>query len=215
MNKVPTVESIENYIKWLNSLINTGVSNIVPSEKIDNVLYSQKREELHYQDYIMFGDRHYFVSRVLFMNFVFDYSYFSGQQSIENYLKGFIKSKGNAPDQKHSLKDLLRTCREIACGKDEFIWSNEISTIIYRYEPFYTLPRYPDSQTKWVGISSTYPDDIFLLDYFVLRFRQLLPLSQNTGDLLKGNDIFAFLCKRHSPSFYECFLDGNINMSAE
>lgn len=210
----PTIESVESYIRELEDLIGTGVSNIVPNELVDKVTFNEKLGEIEYQYYLMFGDRHYFVSRVLFMNFVFDYSYFSGHQCIENYLKGFIKSKNEVPSHKHTLSDLLKKCRDVASEKDEFIWSEEIATIIYRYNPFYTLPRYPVSQTKWEGISSTHPDDIYLLDYFVLRFRKMLPLPENMSDILKGDDIHAFLCKRHSPNFYNSFLDRNINFSS-
>lgn len=209
----PTIESVEKYIQWLKKYIGKGAGNIVPNEEMDKAAYSEKLGEIGYQYYIMFGDDHYFVSRVLFMNFVFDYSYFSGHQCIENYLKGFIKSKNEVPPLTHSLLDLHTKCREIAYDNDEFIRSEELATIIYRYSPFYTLPRYPVSRTKWVGIASTHPDDIYLLDYFVLRFRKMLPLPENMGDILKGDDIHAFLCKEYSPSFYNSFLDRNINFS--
>lgn len=211
----PTIESIEDYIHWLKSLIGTGVGNIVPNEVVDKVTYLEKLGEIGYQYYLLFGDSHYFVSRVLFMNFVFDYSYFSGHQCIENYLKGFIKSKGDTPTLSHSLSDLHTRCIEVASTKDSFIFSEEISTVIYKYEPFYTLPRYPVTRTKWVGISTCHPIDVYILDYFVLKFRQMLPLPKNMSDILKGNDINGSLCKEFAPNFYTSFLDRNINFSTE
>lgn len=210
----PTVESVEEYIHFLKDTIGSGASNISPTEYLDEVSYNSKLNDIGYEYFIMYGDNHYFVARTLFMNFVFEYSLFSAYQCIENYLKAFIKSKNQVPPQTHSLTRLRTICIAQATIEDSFIRSEEISTIIYKYEPFYTIPRYPVTKTKWVAPASLHPDDIYVLDYFVLKFRKMLPLPGNMADILKGNDIHAFLCKRHSPGFYNTFLQGNINFGS-
>lgn len=93
----PTIKSIEESIHFLRSLIGSDVANIRPTVIIDKNTYKRKLDNIGFEYYITWADRHYFVSRTLFMNYVFDYSYFSAFQCIENYLKAFIKSKKTKP----------------------------------------------------------------------------------------------------------------------
>lgn len=214
-NTEPTIESIEENIHFLKSTIGSGAANIQPTVFLDNITYSQKLNNIGYEFYIMSADNHYFVSRTLFMNYIFDYSLFSAYQCIENYLKAFIKSKNQIPDRIHSLTKLITSCARYASNTDVFINSDEISTIIYKYEPFYSMPRYPVSREKWVSNVSIHPDDIYILDYFVMKFREMLPYPANMSDILKENGIIAFLCKKNSPDFYDTFLQGNINFTSK
>jgi HEPN domain-containing protein len=214
-NTEPTIESIEEYIHFLKSLIGSGAANIQPTVLLDKNTYNQKLNNIGYEYYIKSGDDHYFVSRTLFMNYIFDYSLFSAYQCIENYLKAFIKSKNQVPPLKHSLTMLKTICTNNASNNDVFINSVEISTIIDKYEPFYTMPRYPVSREKWLPKAFFHPNDIYVLDYFVMKFREMLPFPPNMSDILKENDTTAFLCKENSPYFYDTFLQGNINFTSK
>ncbi|MBA4375794.1 MAG: hypothetical protein C0401_06435 [Anaerolinea sp.] len=210
---IPTVESIEEYIIFLNESIGQGVSNMPPTDLLDPLSIKSNLEQLHYSEFILFADYHYFVSRTLFMNFVRDYSFFSGYQCMENYLKAYIKSKNCIPSFEHPLNKLLKICREFEKRDDAFIFSKEIETIFYKFDPYYMVPRYPITSERWVSRTID-PFDINLLDYFVLRFREILPLPQNQMDLLKGDHIFLTLCKKYAPNFYLSFFNGNINFTS-
>lgn len=210
-NTKPTIESIEEYIHFLNSKIGSGASNIQPSVKLDDHSYNEKLNNIGYEYYIYSADNHYFVSRTLFMNYIFEYSLFSAYQCIENYLKAYIKHKKQLPPLTHNLMSLKEKCSKHATIDDAFIDSVELSTIIYKYDPFYTMPRYPVSREKWLPRAHLHPDDIYILDYFVMKFRQMLPYPENMRDILKENHITEFLCREKAPSFYDTFLQGNIN----
>ena len=210
-NIQPTIESIEEYIHFLNSCIGSGVTNIQPTVILDNHTYKEKLINIDYEYYVKSAHDHYFVSRTLFMNYFFDYSLFSAYQCIENYLKAFIKNKNQVPSLTHDLIMLKEKCSDLVTINDAFIDSVELSTIIYKYNSFYTMPRYPVSREKWLPNAHLHPDDIYVLDYFVMKFRQMLPLPENMSDILKENDCSLFLCKENSPSFYNTFLQGNIN----
>ncbi len=207
----PTIESIEKYIHDLYKLIGQGMGNITPTEFLDDDEYNQKLKDVDYSYYIISADYHYFVSRTLFMHYIFDYSLFPTYQCIENYLKAFIRSKNFVPELTHSLKKLLNKCKDVASPNDEFIRSEEISTIIYKYRPFYTSTRYPVSKEKFFGRSTLYPYDIYILDYFVYRFREMLPYPENKADILNGDTLEMMECEKNRPAFYQSFREGNIN----
>ena len=213
-NNEPTIESIEGHIHFLNSCIGSGVANIQPTVILDNHTYKEKLNNIGYEYYIHSANDHYFVSRTLFMNYIFDYSLFSAYQCIENYLKAFIKNKNQVPPLTHNLIQLKEKCSNLVTKNDAFIDSEELSTVIYKYNPFYTMPRYPVSREKWLPNAHIHPDDIYVLDYFVMKFRQMLPLPENMSDIFKENDATEFLCRRNAPSFYNTFLQGNINFSS-
>lgn len=210
-NIEPTIESIEEYIHFLNSHIGSDVSNIQPTVILDEHTYKGKLINIGYVYYIKSADEHYFVSRTLFMNYIFDYSLFSAYQCIENYMKAFIKYKNQVPPLTHNLIELKEKCSKLVTKNDAFIDSKELSTIIYKYNPFYTMPRYPVSREKWFPNAHLHPDDIYVLDYFVMKFREMLPYPENMSDILKENNFTQFLCKKNVPSFYDTFLQGNIN----
>jgi HEPN domain-containing protein len=214
-NIEPTIESIEGYIHFLNTCIGSGVANIQPTVKLADHTYNEKLSNIGYEYYIKSAHDHYFVSRTLFMNYFFDYSLFSAYQCIENYLKAFIKNKNQVPPLTHNLIMLKEKSSKLATNNDAFIDSVELSTIIYKYNPFYTIPRYPVSREKWFPHAHLHPNDIYVLDYFVMKFRQMLPLPDNMSDIFKENDFTKILCRDNAPNFYNTFLQGNINFPAK
>lgn len=207
----PTIESIKENIKYLRRMIGKNTIIMPQSETIEKNILDDEIKKTPYHEYIVFADYHYFVSRILFMNFLDFYSYFSGQQCIENYLKAFIRFRHKTPKRTHCLSELLNTCKENALGKEEFLYSDDISTIIYKYEPFNEMPRYPVSKTRTYGFVTSFPEDIFILDYFVYKFREIMPFPERGRDILKGDHLYLTDCKKQSPFLYKVFLDNNIN----
>jgi hypothetical protein len=207
----PTVETIEKYIHFLKECIGKNAGNMPDFQPIIKTSYKSKMNKIGFEEFVRYADHHYFVSRTLFMNFIFGYSFFSAYQCIENYLKAFLKSKGHIPPKIHPLTQLLSVSKNIASLNDEFINSDEISTIIYKFEPFYEFPRYPISNNEFTPHAFLHPDDIYLLDYFVLKFRELLFSSDNILDIENSLSTFILICRKNSPEFYKTFLFHNIN----
>lgn len=209
-----TLDSIEKYIHYLSEHIEINALIMPRSNKIkDKIEHKSDLDNAQYHEFISFADYHYFISRILFMNHLYLYSLFAGQQCIENYLKAFIKYKDQTPDEIHPLSILLETCKKIANKTDDFILSNEIVTIIYKYEPFNEIPRYPVTKTTLNGWGCLYPNDIYILDYFVFKFRELLPFPKQYHNIMEENHIYITSCKNDSPDVYKMFIDGNINFS--
>lgn len=210
-NQEPTVENVELYIKALYENIRNGYLNMQPKEIIGKKELEIKENDVSYDLYILTADNHYFVARTLFMNFIFEYSLFAGYQCIELYLKAFLKNKGFIPPHRHELSYLLEKCRANASCEDTFIYSNDIYAIIYRFEPYYSIPRYPITNDKSDEIGLAVPHDIFLLDYFVMRIRQILPMPDKENDILTGTGTYSSITKRFAPEFYDKFVNRNIN----
>ena len=91
-----TLESIEKnldgYLRSEKILRKQGIKGgaFPESEKIDGNKYKERKEKIPYSMFIHQADYHYFVSRVLFINRVYQYALFVGQQCIENYLKALL-----------------------------------------------------------------------------------------------------------------------------
>lgn len=160
------------------------------------------------------ADYHYFISRILFLHHILNYSQFSGHQCIENYLKAYLKYKEQIPPNTHDLQKLLRYCRAEEPVADSFINNDNIEIIIAKYEPFYELARYPvQKQHPKDGYAFLIPDDIFILDYFVMRMREILAIPANTWDVLKDGHVNLFQCQQNFPNFYNFFFVDNINFT--
>ncbi|MBA3072740.1 MAG: hypothetical protein FP831_04025, partial [Anaerolineae bacterium] len=90
---LPTIESIKENISYLKELIGDNTIIMPQTTIVDNKSYAIEIEKTPYHEFIVFADYHYFISRVLFMNSLDLYSFFAGQQCIENYLKAFVRFK--------------------------------------------------------------------------------------------------------------------------
>ncbi len=211
----PTAKSIEEYLAHLREAAKIGAANMPVLDKRGKEDYLDTLEKTEYWRFVQSGDYHYFISRVLFLHHILEYSLFSGYQCIENYLKAYLKHKGLVPPNSHDLRDLLKQCRGIKQPVvDTFIHGENISTVIAKYEPFYELARYPvQRQLPKGGYAFLIPDDIYVLDYFVMKMRELLDIPGNTWDILKDGHFSLFQCQQFYPDFYNIFFLDNINFT--
>jgi len=184
-------------------------------EKINNDVYQDDVEKIDYWRYVQSADYHYFISRVLFHHHIGEYSNFSGHQCLEIYQKAYLKYKNQSPPNSHDLFKLLERCKSIAPNSNVFIHSDELSVIVKKYAPFYELARYPvqKQRPKKGQYMNIFPDDIYLLDYFVMRMREILTIPSNTWDILKDGHYNLYQTKELFPSFYNTFFEGNINFT--
>lgn len=210
----PSVEEVEGTLKFLIEVERKDKEANVPLlESVSDEDYQIAIRKADYWGFMQSADQHYFMARVLGLHGIFEYSRFCGYQCIENYLKAYLKYKGVNPKSTHKLSEkLLVNCRDIAPASDNFIHSDFILIIIKMYEPFYELPRYPvqkkrPNQGKYV-LSS---EDIFILDYFVLKMRQILSIPENTWDILRNGHVNLHHCHEFHPEFYNVFFYRNIN----
>ena len=182
-------------------------------EKRDKLAYENAVKQSSYLDYIQSADYHYFISRVLFLHKITDYSLFSGHQCVENYLKAYLKYCEEQPHNTHNLKELLKKCRENTSLKTSFINTDKIDYIIRRYEPFFELARYPVHKNRPKGGHGwVYPNDIYTLDYFVYKMRKTMAIPEGTRDIFSQEGHFSLIiCKEEFPDFYEFFKMNNIN----
>ena len=210
----PTVESVEGYIEDLKKALAIGAGNVPSIEELEREDYREAVEKTEYWSYVQSADYHYFISRILFLHHITSYSYFCGHQCLENYLKAYLKFKNQHPPNEHILRNLLGRCRSISPSSDSFIHGENISIIVAKYEPFYELARYPVQKKRpKSGYAFLIPDDIYVLDYFVMKMRQILSIPDNTWDILKHGHYDLHQCQRSFPSFYNLFFANNINFA--
>jgi HEPN domain-containing protein len=209
------IKEIEEYIKFLEQT-EGNAGNMPVLEKVAD--FDERVRSAKYWWYIDSADYHYFVARALFLRMVFDYSCFSGHQCIENYLKAYLKfCNRNAPSTDHILPKLLERCRSAAGQTPEFIAGNFIGLIVRRFDPYYEVGRYPVQHIRpRTGTHcSTFPDDIFILDYFVYQMRLILPVPENTWDMFRegknGGHWQLYDCMTKFPDFYNLLKVDNIN----
>ena len=210
------IQQADEYVKWLQETKDQypDAANNIFKEFITPEEGNLQLSKSPYIDFIQQGDYHYFVSRVLFMHQVVDYSNFSAHQCIENYLKGYLKFLNCSFKTTHNLDSLLQKCKENALDSHLFIFSNRAKLIIDRFDPFYELARYPvqlRSRPKRGFFSYIFPLDISVLDYFVFRMREIFPKLLDGWDIFTTGHYKLFQCQQHHPEFYSNFIKGNIN----
>jgi len=211
----PTIESIKRYIRDLQESIDIGAGNVAKLEIIAKDDFREAVEKTDYWSYVQKADYHYFVSRILFLHKLFSYSHFCSHQCIENYLKAYLKLKKQTPPNCHALLKILERIKTIAPESDKFIYSNEMALILKMYAPFYEFARYPvhHQRPKNGHYIDFFPDNIYVLDYFVMRMRELLTVPNR--DILKNGHKDLYLCQRSFPNFYSLFYENNINFQVE
>lgn len=212
----PTVESVQKYLDHLKKCEKNGTANVPSFEKRKNEEYEEAKEKVGYWCYAQSADHHYFVARLLYLHHILEYSCFCSHQCVENYLKSYLKLKKQVPPDIHILDDLVKLCRKHAPPSDSFIHSDDLSIVISMYKSFYELPRYPVQRGRpKPPYAFLIPNDIYVLDYFVLKMRELISIPNNTWDILKQGHYNLVHCKRLSPNFYNLFLSHNINFTDE
>lgn len=173
--------------------------------------YQQAVKDIEPRYYIDAAHYHYFVARSLFLNCVFEYSFFSAHQCLENYLKAFLKDKRSVPPNWHKLGALLEECRKNCSDADCFLCGPRADVVIAKYSPFYELPRYPVSKEGPWGYAYLGEEDIFILDYFVYRMRELVAVPSGHRDTFSDQHFWLQHCLKHRPEFYRLFKYRNVN----
>lgn len=207
---------LKEYIDFLGATLKKDErGNITPREDLDKDAFRINYQKVSYAYFMTSGDYHYFIARIIFVKGAGIYAFFSGHQCIENYLQAFIKYLGieYSPKGNHNLLNYLSLAKERA-PKRSFLRSNQIKTICDRFNPFYELPRYPvhHARPKDGLFGFLMPDDIYLLDYFVLKMREIMPLPKGTWDVLdKGIPYEASMIENISPELIEAFKNENVN----
>lgn len=214
-NPLATIAAIERYILFSKEAVdnNPEAMNLPQFEKIEKQDYKNEVIKIDYSEYIDSADYHYFVSRVLFLNHVIEYSFFSAQQCAENYFKAYLKAHNETPPDSHDLTVLLKKCREITLNTELFINSSYVEVIVQKFNPFNEVARYPVWRTrpKERKYMFLYPLDIYVLDYFVYRMKEDLPDPKNAWDIFGEGHFRLQACQEHSPGFYDKFKEDNIN----
>jgi hypothetical protein len=202
----------DSYLLFLRDTARKGGANLVFSRQVNKAEFRAREARTEHWQYVQSGDFHYFVSRVLFLNHVLIYSLFAGHQCVENYLKGYLKLCNHPLPRIHDLPKLLYRCREAAPLSHFFIHSDQAWVVAQRYDPFYELARYPvTTVAPQGGWAIFYPFDLQVLDYFVLRMRQLLSIPATTWDIMRDGHFYLENCRRNAPDFYSYLHMGNIN----
>jgi len=205
----------DSYLRFLRSSGERGFSNLVFTHRIARSEFHERMQHTDYWQWVQSGDYHYFISRVLFLRMIREYSLFAGHQCVENYLKGYIRFCGHIPQQSHNLLSLLQDCSEVAPARHLFIHSDQAKVVAQRYDPFYELARYPVSFVRpRTGYAIWFPSDIQVLDYFVYRMRQILPSSGRSWDILVDGHYDLYQCQEQYPDFYRLFRVGNLNFGS-
>lgn len=209
----PSIEDLEAELLWTKTTVDADprVGNLGDVEK--NPDYKSSKTALEYWYYIMWADEHYFAGRTLFMQHIIMYSYFCFQQCVELYLKAYLKCHGVVPPDTHSLSELLQACRALSAAHD-FIKSDYLEVITRKFGGFNEYPRYPIQKNrpkdgKYVFM---WPRDVYYVDYFVFKMRQLVSIPDRTRDLLRGDESYDLeQCKTINPAFYASFRQDNYN----
>ncbi len=209
-----TVEKIEEYILFSKKAVDQYPLAINLPRTETNANYKQDISQTEAWQYIQSADYHYFVSRILFLNHVVEYSFFSAQQCIENYLKAYLRDHNEIPPNHHKLVALLSKCKPLSKDPLSFINSVYADVIIQKFDSFNEVARYPvQSVRPKGGYSFLHSDDIYMLDYFVFRMRKVISMPKGTWDIFSNGIMNLQMCMENCPEFYNRFKENNINFS--
>ncbi|MGU7853095.1 HEPN domain-containing protein [Burkholderia orbicola] len=192
-------------------LNNPNVMNMPSVAEKSKTTYNQEKENATAADYLLFAEEHYAISRILFHVGQWEYGFYCGQQMIETYLKAYIKEKGETPKDTHDLRNILEKCRDLDPSQP-FINGEHIEVIVDMFNPFNEFPRYPVfKKGPSGGVGTTYPHNVYTLDYFALKMRELVPTPENRSSLFKGNHFKMHQLTNEYPEIYRLITDSNIN----
>jgi len=212
-----SIHEIEKHLTFLKKTVDQDPSalNVPEFETLTKQDYKSEVAKISYWFFIQHADQHYFVARILFMQQVLEYSLFCGQQCIENYLKAYLKYYNTIPPNTHDLQILLDKCRSLSHTLEPFIASAHIEMIVQLFNPFNELGRYPiqRKRPKNGEYISMYPTDIYNLDYFVYRMREILSIPANTWDIFREGLQHLYTSDDGCPEFNSTFKADNINFS--
>src|SRR5437879_6503177 len=114
------------------------------------------------------------------------YAFYCSQQTVENYLKAYLKFRGIEPPLSHSLANLLVLCRNTP-NAAAFVTGEPIEVIVQKFDPYNEVPRYPFglSRPAEPGWQSIYPEEMHILDYFVFKMRSVVVVPGTHSDIFK------------------------------
>jgi HEPN domain-containing protein len=212
-----SIREIEKHLTFLKKTADqhSTALNVPQFETLAKQDYKSRVANIDYWHFIQHADQHYFVARILFMHHVVEYSFFCAQQCVENYLKAYLKYHTTIPPDTHDLQTLLDQCRKLSHTLELFITSTHIEIIVQLFNPFNELARYPiqRKRPKDGQYVVTHPTDIFNLDYFVFRMREILSIPTNTWDILRDGLQQLYTCQEEYPEFYALFKADNVNFT--
>jgi HEPN domain-containing protein len=212
-----SIHEIEKHLTFLKEIADRHPTalNVPEFETLAKQDYKSRVAKIDYWNFIQHADQHYFVARILFMHHITEYSFFCAEQCVENYLKAYLRYYNAIPPDTHDLQTLLDQCRSLSHTLELFITSTHIEIIVQLFNPFNELARYPIQRKRPKGgqYFVTYPTDIFNLDYFVYRMREILSIPTNTWDILREGLQQLYDCQQECPDFYSTFKVDNINFS--
>jgi HEPN domain-containing protein len=214
MNQSDMVLDVEKQLAFARGAYQGGAINLSDTELILGEKYTTQLSLIGWDAFVQRGDYHYFVARLLLSKGIDIYGLFCAHQCVETYLKAYLKkSKVDLP-KNHKLRDLLKSARTHCLDPDEFLNSEYAETICIKYEPFYELARYPVQNSRPKGGQYIWMsgEDEKILDYFVYRMRQLLPLVGKGWDILTAQGHYHLdITKDMHPSLWEQFQRDNLN----
>jgi len=188
-DRIKQISGIEKYIDFLDENYGRG-ANLPETQQLNSNEFKKELNSIGYEYFIHLAETHYFVGRILFLNKFGEYGCFCAHQCIENYLKAFIKFKTDKPKLGHKLTSLLEDAKVLASDEEEFIKGKRIFTIARRFEPYYEFSRYPVAKTRPqrnVAGAMLFPDDYFLVDYFMLSMREIIDKPERMTSVFRSN----------------------------
>ena len=210
-----TPEEVEKFLAHHRAVKVTHPEALSPPTFERNAVFAQDQRAADFLQYTHSAEHNYEVARLLFELRIWDYALFCSQQSVENYFKAYIKRQGFEPRMTHSLTDLLQQCRE-PHQHAAFLASEHAETIAQYFNPFNEIARYPVHRNRPGGGAYviSYPDHMYVLDYFVYRMRDLLPIPSDHASLFRDGTVKLMSFRREHPAIYQLIKRSNINFEA-
>jgi len=210
MTREELIAEAERLLAHARSAKARGADNL-PETEADRSRYGADLSKVRWEDFVDKADMHYFVGRILMTNGAMVYGFFCAQQSVENYLKGYLRFAAQSIPQHHKLVQLLNACRSNCPDQSSFLHTDNAETICQIFDPFYETPRYPAQITRPKdGKYVMFSGEEAVMDYFVLRMREILVLPAGSWDILTSQGNFSLWpCNELHPTFYALFTRQN------
>lgn len=187
------------------------VLNLPTLEERCGLDYQTRKASLQYADYLLYAEQHYAIARILCQSRVWVYGFFCAQQAVETYLKAYLKMHGSEPKNTHDLSKLLQTCRALKRG-DDFIDGAHIEIVVSMFDAYNEVGRYPVHKRGPAGtMGATFPHDLYAMDYFVYKLRELVPTPANHSSLFSNTHVFLSRMQHLQPETYRLITADNIN----
>ena len=219
MSKDNSPQEIERILSLMKKFKETyeRVDSVPTLEKLTREQFKQEAATVDYTSYVSSAHFHYQVARLRFIFQMHGYALFCSQQTVETYLKAYLKKENVEPPMSHSLEDLLGLCRSLG-NRPAFIDSPYIEIIVQKFDPYNEVARYPVQRTRpefLKGWFSVFPEDMHILDYFIYKMREVIQLPDSNLDLFKsGVHIQCPRLREDFPYVWGKLTEENINFDS-